>query len=132
VEALLEREGLEAVPRYAVKTGFTSQGITYQYPHSWEPSGGSSKEVCLQWGNCKCRALGEHRRLGHSIFYVGDGRSDFCPASIADQVFAHGPLAKLLDEKGLPYVKFHDFQDVIDALQRLEASTAESGSGSRP
>ena len=120
VDALLEREGLEEVPRYAVKTDFTPQGITYEYPHGWESAGASSEEECGLFGNCKCHALMEHRRKGHSILYVGDGRSDLCPASIADHVFAHGPLAELMDERGMPYTPFHDFQDMIHALRAME------------
>ena len=117
VDALLEREGLQSVPRYTVKTTFTPQGIAYEYPHPWDGSGASTQEVCSQWGNCKCRALGEYRRRGYGIIYVGDGRSDFCPASIADQVFAHGPLAQLMREKGMPYTELHDFKDVIQGLE---------------
>jgi 2,3-diketo-5-methylthio-1-phosphopentane phosphatase len=120
VEALLEREGLQEVPRYAVQTEFTPQGIIYNYPHPWESSGGSSEEQCGLFGNCKCRALMEHRRRGHTILYVGDGRSDFCPASIADQVFAHGPLTELMDERRMPYTPFRDFRDMLDALRAME------------
>jgi 2,3-diketo-5-methylthio-1-phosphopentane phosphatase len=117
VDALLEREGLEEVPRYAVKTSFTHRGITYGYPHTWDGSGASTLDVCRQWGNCKCSVLGKYRRMGHSIFYVGDGRSDFCPASIADQVFARSHLAELCREDQMPYTEFEDFQDVIRGLE---------------
>ena len=116
VDALLEREGLEEVPRYAVKTGFTPQGITYEYLHTWDGSGGSPKEVCSRWGNCKCSVLGKYRRMGHPLFYVGDGRSDYCPASMADRVFARSHLARLCDEKGMAYTEFKDFRDVIRGL----------------
>ena len=121
VDALLEREGLEEIPRYTVKTRFTSEGISYEYPHTWDGWGGSTEDVCRQWGNCKCSVLGEYRRKGHSILYVGDGRSDFCPASVADQVFARGQLVQLCQETPVPYTEFGDFRDVI---QWLESSGA--------
>ena len=129
VEALLEREGLQGVPRYAVQTEFTPQGITYYYPHPWESSGGSSEEQCGLFGNCKCRALMEHRRRGHTILYVGDGRSDLCPASIADHVFAHGPLADLMDERQLSYTPFRDFRDMLDALRAMELPRDDADQG---
>ena len=116
VDALLEREGLEEVPRYAVKTAFGPRGITYEYPHTWDGSGASTSEVCRQWGNCKCSTLTKYRRMGRSILYVGDGRSDLCPASIADVVFARGPLTELCHEKQLAYVAFDDFLPVIEYL----------------
>ena len=120
VDALLEREGLLEIPRYSVETEFTPQGIAYRYPHPWESAGGSSEEQCRLFGNCKCRALMEHRRRGYAILYVGDGRSDLCPASIADRVFAHGPLAELMDERRMTYSPFRDFRDMLDALRAME------------
>jgi 2-hydroxy-3-keto-5-methylthiopentenyl-1-phosphate phosphatase len=117
VDALLEREGLKELPRFAVKTSFTSDGIVYEYPHGWDGSGAASQQECSRWGNCKCSVLGKYRRMGHSIFYVGDGRSDFCAASIADRVFAREPLAQLCRDNGVAYTEFHDFGDVITELR---------------
>jgi 2,3-diketo-5-methylthio-1-phosphopentane phosphatase len=122
VEALLEREGLAEVPRYAVKTSFTPQGITYEYPHSWDGSGASSFDVCGQWGTCKCSVLNKLRGMGRSVLYVGDGRSDFCPASIADMIFARSQLAQLCRENGVEYTEFRDFQDVIRVLENWDAN----------
>ena len=120
VDALLEREGLEEVPRYAVKTTFAAEGIVYEYPHPWDGSGALSREECQTWGTCKCSVLAEYKRAGRSIFYVGDGRSDMCPATIADLVFARGQLARLRCESQVPYTQFKDFQDVIHALEDWE------------
>ncbi len=132
VDALLEREGLEDVPRYAVKTGFTPQGITYEYLHTWDGSGGSPQEVCSRWGNCKCSVLGKYRRMGHPIFYVGDGRSDYCPASVADRVFARSHLARLCDEKGMSYTEFRDFRDVMQGLDDWTAQRGGATGGDNP
>ena len=119
VDAVLERDGLEEVPRYTVKTSFTPQGISYEYPYSWDGSGASPMDVCSQWGTCKCSVLAEYRKRGYSIFYVGDGRSDFCPASMADQVFARDQLAHLARENHVPYTEFQDFRDVIQVLESV-------------
>ena len=117
VDALLEREGLEDVPRYAVKTTFTPGGIDYGYTYPWNGSPDPSRGLCLQWGNCKCRVLEEYREKGHMIIYVGDGSSDFCPASIADMVFARGQLTQLCEESGVAYTELKDFQGVILGLE---------------
>ena len=124
VDALLERETLEDVPRYSVRTRFTPEGIVYEYPHPWDGSGGSAQEVCQGWGICKCSIVGKYRRMGHSIFYVGDGRSDLCPASIADRVFARSQLADLLRASNGPHTEFSDFQDVIRGLEEAAAEGA--------
>ena len=117
VDALMNKEGLNGVPTYAVKTSFTPQGVILEYSHPWDGSGAATREVCHQWGNCKCSVLGQYRSKGYSIIYVGDGRSDFCPASMADQIFARGPLAQMCREHELPYTEFQDFQVVIQSLQ---------------
>ncbi len=124
VDALLEREKMEELPRYAVRTDFTPGGITYEYPHSWDGSGGSPQEVCQRWGNCKCSVLIQYRNRGHTILYVGDGRSDFCPASIADHVYARSHLAKLCDEQQVPYTELRDFRDVMNGLKALTNASA--------
>lgn len=117
VEALLEREGLQDVPSYAVKTRFTPEGITYEYPHCWDGSGASSFEVCSRWGNCKCSVLAGYKKRGYSILYVGDGRSDYCPASTADHIFARSYLADVCRENQVEYTEFQDFSDVIRELE---------------
>lgn len=130
IDALLERHGLEDVPRFTVKTEFTPEGITYEYEHSWDGSGASTQDVCSQWGTCKCSVLSKYRRRGHEILYVGDGRSDFCPASIADQVFAHGPLVEMCTQNQVPYAEFRDFRDVISSLDPAFGSSLGSDGGS--
>ena len=117
VDALLEREGLKEVPRYAAKARFTPQGMTFEYPYPWDGSGTLPQDICLQWGNCKCSVLAKYKRKGHSILYVGDGRSDFCPASMADHIFARSQLAELCRQNGVLYTEFQDFQDVLNGLK---------------
>jgi 2-hydroxy-3-keto-5-methylthiopentenyl-1-phosphate phosphatase len=50
------------------------------------------------------------------VVYVGDGYSDRCAARAADRVFARDSLARYLDEHGVEYEPFEDFDDVGGAL----------------
>ncbi len=127
IDALLEREGLGAVPRYAVKTNFLPEGVQYEYPYPWDGSGASSAEECSGWGTCKCAILSRYRDQGHSIVYVGDGRSDFCPVSIADKVFARSHLAATCLQNGVPFTEFEDFSDVIRGLELFHAEFGSVG-----
>lgn len=111
VEALLEREGLHDLPYYAVKALFTPSGIDYAYLYT--------KEGCWEWGNCKCAILERYRERGYAIAYVGDGRSDFCPASRADFVFARGPLLVYCRENGIKAREFRDFREILGAVREL-------------
>jgi 2,3-diketo-5-methylthio-1-phosphopentane phosphatase len=54
-------------------------------------------------GHCKCRAL--DREPGTLRILVGDGRSDFCAAEIADLVFAKGALSIASQRPRLPGVR---------------------------
>ena len=69
--------------------------------------------VCTTCGQpCKRGALPDGR-----IAYVGDGYSDRCAALAADRVFATGPLATYLDERGVAFEPFDDFRSVARALK---------------
>ena len=48
--------------------------------------------------------------------YVGDGRSDLCPARRADLVFAKGALATALATEGVPFRPFDTLADVAATL----------------
>lgn len=122
VDAVLERESLKDIPRFAVETEFRDGNIYFNYPYSWDGSGASSQEICQRWGTCKCSVVTKYQRAGYSVLYVGDGRSDFCAASIADSVFARSNLAVECDKNGVKYSEFQDFGDVILELTKLEIS----------
>lgn len=50
------------------------------------------------------------------VVYVGDGYSDRCAAQAADRIFARRGLAAYLDERGVPYEPFEDFDEIERAL----------------
>lgn len=110
VAALLEREGLSQMPTYAVGTTFGPNGLVYQYAQNLYG--------CTQWGNCKCSVLDSYRQLGYNIAYVGDGLSDFCPASKSDLVFAHKQLESRCIDEGVLHLHFDDFRDVVVYMKR--------------
>ncbi len=117
IEAMLGREGLECIPRHSASADFSNGTISYSYPYPWDGSGSSSFEVCSQWGTCKCSVLNSYIQKGYAINYIGDGRSDMCPAYMADHIFARSYLAELCEEKKLPYTPFDTFMDVIERLK---------------
>jgi 2-hydroxy-3-keto-5-methylthiopentenyl-1-phosphate phosphatase len=51
------------------------------------------------------------------VVFVGDGYSDRCAALAADRVFARDGLATYLDDRGVAYEPFEDFDQLGDALR---------------
>jgi 2,3-diketo-5-methylthio-1-phosphopentane phosphatase len=68
--------------------------------------------------HCKCGSMEELARACRSSIYIGDGRSDLCPARTADYVFAKGALAAALEKEGREFVRFGGLGDVVDTLER--------------
>ena len=109
IDAILQRENLNDIPSHCVETRFTYGGISYRYPHTWDG--------CTKWGTCKCVAIWTYRRSGYEVAYIGDGTSDFCPASKSDMVFARSHLADKCASEGVPYHEFEDFHEILARLK---------------
>ena len=116
IEALLEKEGLNQIPVYAVNTNFASDGLRYEYTFTYPDD--SAK------GNSKGLIVNRFQQEGYKVIYIGDGRSDFEAAIEADDVFAHSILANQCERHGIPFRPFHDFGDVLSLLRqhRIEVS----------
>lgn len=72
--------------------------------------------TCGKCGNCKTNHLEQWRNKGDNLVYIGDGLSDRCAAENADIVFAKKDLAKYCTEKGIDFVSFSDFDDILEHL----------------
>ena len=105
IEPLLEREGvLDAVELRANRLDARPDGwrVLFRAEHR-----------CGTCGEpCKRQDLPDDGE----IVYAGDSHSDFCAAQAADRVFATGPLAKYLDERGVPHRPLTDFHALAAAL----------------
>jgi 2,3-diketo-5-methylthio-1-phosphopentane phosphatase len=62
--------------------------------------------------HCKCDSAKALSRGHRSSIYIGDGRSDLCPARSCDVVFAKGALAAALEKERRPFVPFSGLGDV--------------------
>jgi 2,3-diketo-5-methylthio-1-phosphopentane phosphatase len=110
VEAVLERENMEALQHYSAKTYFTGTDMQFVYPYA--------SNRCWQTGNCKCVVIQKYRSLGYSILFAGDGNSDICPADKADTVFAHRFLELNYQTRGLSYIPLTDFSQIVYELRK--------------
>lgn len=67
--------------------------------------------------HCKCASIKAITEPGQTLVYVGDGRSDLCPARKCDVVFAKGALARYLTAEGIEFIAFETLNDVARVLQ---------------
>jgi 2-hydroxy-3-keto-5-methylthiopentenyl-1-phosphate phosphatase len=106
IEPILEHEGVD-VELHANRVDPRPDGwrVLWQYDESCDSCGESCKRSIVQ----EFGGDGE-------IVYVGDGSSDRCAAEASDRVFATRGLARYLDERGVPYEPFDDFNDIARRL----------------
>jgi len=51
------------------------------------------------------------------LYFAGDSEPDFWAAQHADVIFAKEELARILDGKGIPYIAYRNFADILEALK---------------
>jgi 2,3-diketo-5-methylthio-1-phosphopentane phosphatase len=76
-------------------------------------------------GHCKCATLTAESDVLRVL--VGDGRSDFCAATIADLVIAKGALAEHCRQHGIGFAPFQDFAGASIVLSRWISALKRHG-----
>ncbi len=74
--------------------------------------------------HCKCFSMAQLRDPSRQSIYIGDGRSDLCPARKADHVFAKGALARALTAERFTCIPFMSLADVVAVLLRAWSKAA--------
>lgn len=59
------------------------------------------------------------RSLGHTVVYVGAGRSDVSPAIEADFIIARSTLSEILTDRGVSHRAFETFSDVGSHVEEI-------------
>jgi|UniRef100_A0A7C5PPU4 2,3-diketo-5-methylthio-1-phosphopentane phosphatase len=74
------------------------------------------ESTCLvSSGMCKCKIVEQYSNKKF-IYYIGNGRSDFCPVRLADFIFSKGELSKFSFEKGYNFYNFNSFSEIRDLI----------------
>ena len=105
-------DGNRGVECFANHLEFTNDGrIVPSFPYADAES--------TQCANCKRNHVLTLSGDNDVIVYIGDGRSDFCPARYADVVFAKRALIAYCQSQNISFFEFHTFKDVIERLEKL-------------
>jgi 2-hydroxy-3-keto-5-methylthiopentenyl-1-phosphate phosphatase len=108
---VLRRHGLADVPFFANRVEVAGGRTLPSFPFA--------NPDCPGCAHCKKTHFvprGDDRRR---VIYIGDGRSDLCPARHADLVFAKASLLTSLRAEQIDCVAFGDLADVARALRHL-------------
>jgi 2-hydroxy-3-keto-5-methylthiopentenyl-1-phosphate phosphatase len=111
ISRILARHGLERLPVAANRLAGAPGAWRLEHPPKPADCGFGA-------GVCKCAAA-PPPSTDETLVFVGDGRSDFCPAARADVLFAKGVLADHAQALPKAYLPFDTFHDVLRSLAVL-------------
>jgi len=107
---LLEQRGLADVPFFANHLELADGRLLPSFPFV--------NPACPDCAHCK-KTHFTPRRDARQVVYIGDGRSDLCPARVADVVFAKASLLTTLRAAGTPCFGFEELAGVVTALKEI-------------
>jgi 2,3-diketo-5-methylthio-1-phosphopentane phosphatase len=115
IRDVLRRAGFPDIQTMSSRLEFRAGRWRLDFPYA-------GKDDCLSAAcTCKCAIA---RRDPRRTLLIGDGRSDFCLADMADFVFAKHKLLSYCEATQIPHAAFADFTDAQRLLKELVARTA--------
>ena len=111
IDHILEKNNLTHMPRITNRASFNDGLIIPTFPYF--------NLGCRQCSNCKGYHIEKSLKSGEIVVFIGDGHSDLHACAKADIIFARSILAKILDEKKVPYFPFNDFNEIIDSWKSI-------------
>ncbi len=106
IRRVLSKYGINDIEIYSNHFEFNDGNFIMEFPYK-------NDECQRGAGTCKCSFIQKFKKFYKTVIYVGDGASDFCPASKADFLFAKKKLLEYCKKKNIVYVKYSDFNEVI-------------------
>jgi len=67
-------------------------------------------------GTCKCKVVRNLKKLYKTVYYSGDGASDFCVSKHPDIVYAKSGLAQYCKQNGIKYREFKTFKQLLNEV----------------
>jgi 2-hydroxy-3-keto-5-methylthiopentenyl-1-phosphate phosphatase len=111
VEWILKLHGIKDLKVYGNALRFYREHIYPSFPYD--------NPFCLTCAHCKKIHLTKDKTENKLIVYVGDGRSDFCPARVSDIVFAKDNLLRFMMKEELPCISYKNLGDVHYYFQEV-------------
>lgn len=119
ISLILQRENIEPVTIRSNRITHVDDRLGLVCPHR-------SPTCETNAAHCKCASIATLGVRSRTSIYIGDGRSDLCPARKADIVFAKNALARIFCEEGRPFIPFETLNDVKRVLANAWSNVAVS------
>ena len=110
IEAILKDIGVDNIEVFASQTDFRPEGLEVKY------IGPDGSELVSGFKDAYTKLF---LSRGYRVVYIGDGKSDRSPASLADYIFARDDLLAHCQKKNLNCTPFNDLYDVVRGLEFL-------------
>ena len=75
-----------------------------------------SSKCSNEAGTCKCKVVKNLKKLYKTVYYVGDGTSDFCVSKEPDIVFAKSSLSQHCRKNNIDFREYRTYNDIIEEL----------------
>lgn len=112
IKTILSKYSLDYLESYSNSFSFDEKG-NYMLDFPYE------NKDCGKCGTCKTDIFTKLKTNSNEIIYIGDGYSDRCVSAKADMLFAKDYLAKYCDDESIEYIKYDNFQDIINTLKNI-------------
>jgi len=110
LKRVLRHNGITNLKVYSNKMEFFRGKITPRFPFR--------NKKCLICAHCKTKNLLANTKQDNIIVYIGDGRSDICPAQKADLIFAKDSLRRYCRKEKITHIPFQNLRKVYSYLSR--------------
>ncbi len=107
---ILRHNGLADVACYANHLELADDSLLPSFPFN--------NPDCPTCAHCKKTHFLPPNDDARQVIFIGDGRSDICPARHADIVFAKDSLLTYLQNAVIPCIAYHDLTEVAHALKK--------------
>ncbi len=108
---ILQQRGLTGVTVHANHLELAGGRVVPSFPFA--------NPACPGCAHCKKTHFIPPNDDDRRVIYIGDGRSDLCPARHADVVFAKASLLSQLQAEKIPCIAFGELADVVRTLEKL-------------
>lgn len=107
IKPVLKRIGINDMEIFTNHMEFKNGEFIMEFPNI--------NENCKKHsGTCKCTIVNQFKKEYDTVFYVGDGQSDYCVCDKADVLFAKKHLKDYCENNQIQYINYKTFNEVIE------------------